>query len=127
MTKDAQGHRLSGATATAVTAYDQAVRTFNLVHGDAIGLFDTARQAAPELAMSHLGKAWVFTVANDPGRAPPRRSEPLCRRADSSPFLAAWVSSQILLARRYQSSPDTYHKTSLRRLMATSRSPDCEL
>ncbi len=67
MTQDAQGHHLSGATEAAVTVYDAAVRAFNLVHGDAIGLFDTARQAAPDFAMAHLGKAWVFTVANDPG------------------------------------------------------------
>ena len=68
MTQDAQGHHLSGAPpAAAVATYDQAVRAFNLVHGDAVGLFDTARQAAPEFAMAHLGKAWVFTVANDPG------------------------------------------------------------
>ncbi len=67
MTEDAQGHRLSGATEAAVTAYDQAVRAFNLVHGDAIGLFDAAREAAPDFAMAYLGKAWVFAVANDPG------------------------------------------------------------
>ena len=67
MTEDAQGHRLSGATEAAVTAYDQAVRAFNLVHGDAIGLFDAAREAAPDFAMAYLGKAWVFGVANDPG------------------------------------------------------------
>src|SRR5436853_548199 len=67
MMRDAQGYQLSGATEAAVTAYDQAVRAFNLVHGDAIGLFDTAREAAPEFVMAHLGKAWVFTVANDPG------------------------------------------------------------
>jgi tetratricopeptide (TPR) repeat protein len=67
MTQDAQGHRLSGANATAITLYDQAVRAFNLVHGDAVGLFDAAREAAPDFAMAHLGKAWVFTVANDPG------------------------------------------------------------
>jgi tetratricopeptide (TPR) repeat protein len=67
MIQDAQGHYLSGATAEAVTAYDQAVRAFNLVHGDAIGLFDTARQATPDCAMAHLGKAWVFALANDPG------------------------------------------------------------
>ena len=66
MIQDAQGHYLSGATAEAVTAYDRAVRAFNLVHGDAIGLFDTAREAAPDFAMAHLGKAWVYTVANDP-------------------------------------------------------------
>jgi len=67
MTEDAQGHRLSGATETTVTTYDQAVRAFNLVHGDAVGLFDAARRDAPEFAMAHLGKAWVFSVANDPG------------------------------------------------------------
>ena len=67
MPEDAQGHRLSGATAEAATAYDPAVRAFNLAHGDSIGLFDTAREAAPDFAMAYLGKAWVFTVANDPG------------------------------------------------------------
>ena len=67
MIQDAQGHHLSGATEAAVTAYDQAVRAFNLVHGDSIGLFDAAQQAAPHLAMAALGKAWVFALANDPG------------------------------------------------------------
>ena len=67
MIQDAQGHYLSGATEAAVTTYDQAVRAFNLVHGDAIGLFDAARDAAPDFAMAYMGKAWVFAVANDPG------------------------------------------------------------
>jgi tetratricopeptide (TPR) repeat protein len=67
MIQDAQGHHLSGATDEAAVTFDQAVRAFNLVHGDAIGLFDAALQAAPEFAMAYLGKAWVFTVANDPG------------------------------------------------------------
>ena len=78
MIEDAQGHRLSGATAAAVTAYDQAVRAFNLVHGDSIGLFEEARQAAPDFAMAHLGKAWVFAVANDPVLM----SQNGCRSAD---------------------------------------------
>ncbi len=67
MIQDAQGHHLSGATAEAAAAYDRAVRAFNLVHGDAVGLFEEAREAAPDFAMAHLGKAWVFAVANDPG------------------------------------------------------------
>ena len=66
MIKDAQGHDLSGATAEAVDAYDEAVRAFNLVHGDAVGLFDKARETAPGCAMPHLAKAWVFALANDP-------------------------------------------------------------
>ena len=67
MLQDAQRHHLSGATEAAATAYDQAVRAFNLVNGDAVGLFDAACQAAPDFAMAYLGKAWVFALANDPG------------------------------------------------------------
>jgi tetratricopeptide (TPR) repeat protein len=67
MIRDAQEHVLSGATDEAVIAYNNAVRAFILVHGDAISQFDTARQATPDFAMAHLGKAWVFTLANDPG------------------------------------------------------------
>jgi tetratricopeptide (TPR) repeat protein len=67
MIRDAQGHPLSGATETATSTYDAAVRAFNLVHGDAVALFDEAREAAPDFVMAHLGKAWVFALANDPG------------------------------------------------------------
>ena len=66
MIADAQGHHLSGATVEAATAYDQAVRAFNLVSGDSLGLFDRAIEAAPDFAMAYLGKAWVFALANDP-------------------------------------------------------------
>jgi tetratricopeptide (TPR) repeat protein len=67
MIEDAQGHRLSGATPSAAVVYDRAARAFNLVHGDAVGLFDAAREAEPGFAMAHLGKAWVLAAANDPG------------------------------------------------------------
>ena len=66
MVEDAQEHSLSGATSEAAAAYDRAVRAFNLVCGDAVGEFDAARAAAPEFAMAHLGKAWVFALGNDP-------------------------------------------------------------
>ena len=66
MQKDAQGHSVSDATADAIEAIDQAVRAFTLVHGDAIKLYDTARELAPGCAMAHLGKAWIFALANDP-------------------------------------------------------------
>jgi hypothetical protein len=66
MIQDGQGHRLSGATEEAATRYDQAVRAFNLVHGDVVGQFDAVRQLAPDFAMAHLGKAWVLAIANDP-------------------------------------------------------------
>jgi tetratricopeptide (TPR) repeat protein len=67
MIQDAQGHKLSGATAEVAVPYNNAIGAFILVHGDAIGQFDVARQAAPDFAMAHMGKAWVFVLANDPG------------------------------------------------------------
>jgi tetratricopeptide (TPR) repeat protein len=66
MNQDAQGHSLSGTTPEAVAAYDEAVRAFTIVYGDAIGSFDAAREAAPDFAMAHLGKAWLLIMANDP-------------------------------------------------------------
>src|SRR5215472_13129049 len=66
MIKDAQGHQLSGATPEAAAAYDLAVRAFNLVHGDAVGLFQEEQKAAPDFAMAYLGSAWVFALGNDP-------------------------------------------------------------
>jgi tetratricopeptide (TPR) repeat protein len=69
MQLDAQGHVLSGATPESAALYDQAVRAYNLVYGDAVGLFEAARQAAPDFAMAHLGKAWLFALAFDPGLA----------------------------------------------------------
>jgi len=67
MTEDAQGHHLTGATGPAAEIYNEAARAFHLVHGDAVGLFDKARDMAPGFAMASLGKAWVLALANDPG------------------------------------------------------------
>src|SRR5260221_2129746 len=94
MSQDAQGHRLSGATEAAVADYDQAVRAYNLVHGDSIGLFESARAAAPEFAMAYLGPAWVFAVANDPGlltlaRALVDAAQPLSLNEREAAHLAA--------------------------------------
>jgi tetratricopeptide (TPR) repeat protein len=63
--RDAQGHELSGATTEAIAHFDRAVRAFTLVCGDAGGLYDAARKAAPDLVMAYLGKAWPLTLAND--------------------------------------------------------------
>jgi tetratricopeptide (TPR) repeat protein len=67
MIKDAQEQAVSGATADAVTLYDQAVRAYNTGYGDALGLFDKTIEAAPEFAMAHMAKAWMFVLTNDPG------------------------------------------------------------
>src|SRR4029078_5578854 len=66
MRKDAQCQVVSGATAKSAADYDGALRAFNLGYGDSVGLFDAAREASPEFVMAHLGKAWLFVLANDP-------------------------------------------------------------
>jgi tetratricopeptide (TPR) repeat protein len=66
MLRDAQGQAVSGATPEAVAVFDRAVRAFTLVYGNTLGLYETARQAAPDFVMAQLGKAWVLSLASDP-------------------------------------------------------------
>src|SRR5215467_13473269 len=65
MIRDAQGLSLTGATDATAAQYDRAVRAFNLACGDAVGLLDAAREAAPGFVMAHLAKAWLFILARD--------------------------------------------------------------
>jgi len=65
MTTDAQGLELIGASQAAAEAFDEGVRAFALSYGDTLGAFDAARQASPGCTMAHIGKAWVFALAND--------------------------------------------------------------
>jgi len=66
MNKDLQGNTLTGATADAVTSYDQAVRSFNIYRGDPEALIDAAIAAAPEFATAHLFKAGIYATASEP-------------------------------------------------------------
>ncbi len=69
MLTDRQGNALSGATADAVTIYDQAVEAFNLYRGDPVALTDSAIAAAPEFAMAHILKGYLYAVATEPEAA----------------------------------------------------------
>ena len=66
MTRDAQGHDLTSATAEAANSIDAAVRAYALAYGDPMGHFDAALAAAPDCAMAELGKAWLLAMSNDP-------------------------------------------------------------
>ena len=74
MIKDAQGQSVTGATTDAIALYDQAVRAFNVGYGDVAGLFDAARNAAPDFVMAHLEKAWLLAFARDPTVTPHART-----------------------------------------------------
>lgn len=63
---DAQGNALSGATAEAVSLFDQSVEAFNIYRGDPVGLADRAIATAPGFAMAHILKAHLFGLATEP-------------------------------------------------------------
>jgi tetratricopeptide (TPR) repeat protein len=66
MTKDRQGHTLSGATPEAAALYEKAVEAFNVYHGDPMALLAEAIEAAPRFAMAHLLKAHLLGLATEP-------------------------------------------------------------
>jgi hypothetical protein len=53
----------------AAEKFNRGVRVFTLGCGDLLGEFDAAIAADPSYAMGHLGKAWIFALATDPGAA----------------------------------------------------------
>jgi hypothetical protein len=66
MITDRQGHPLTGATADAVSHFDQAVSEFNVYRGDPLAAADRALAAAPGFVMAHLLKAWLHALATEP-------------------------------------------------------------
>lgn len=69
MITDRQGNTLSGATAETARLFDQAVEAFNIYRGDPVALVDSAIAAAPDFAMAHIFKAWLYVLATEPAAA----------------------------------------------------------
>ncbi|MFV0298869.1 MAG: hypothetical protein ACK5JT_22430 [Hyphomicrobiaceae bacterium] len=65
MVRDAQGHDLSEANATAARHLDDAIRAFVLVHGDVLAHLKLAHEQSPRAAMVALTKVWVQILSND--------------------------------------------------------------
>ena len=84
MSSDRQGNRLSGATTSAASDYDQALAEFNLYRGDPVATVDRALAAAPGFAMAHVLKAYLLGLA--PSRRPRPRRPTLSRRRAASPW-----------------------------------------
>ena len=66
MFSDVRGLILSGATAEAVSMFDQAVDAFSIYRGDPVGLLNQAIRTAPEFAMAHILKAHLLALATEP-------------------------------------------------------------
>ncbi len=84
MITDRQGNALSGATAEAVTYFDQAVEAFNIYRGDPLALIDSALEAAPNFAMAAILKAYLFGLATEP--AATAEAKTLVERAKAMPL-----------------------------------------
>ena len=65
-TRDLYGLPLSGATPTAADAYNQALSEFRCLRGDPLGRLQQALDAAPNLFMAHLLKAWLLLTGTEP-------------------------------------------------------------
>lgn len=69
MFTDHQGNGLSGASADAVELYGQALESFNLYRGDPFAPLERAIRAAPQFAMAHILKAYLYAVTTEPAAA----------------------------------------------------------
>ena len=66
MLTDRQNNPVTGATTEAVDHFNAAVKAFNIYRGDPVALVDSATDAAPEFAMAHILKAYLYGVATEP-------------------------------------------------------------
>ena len=69
MKHDMQDNLISGATPEAAAYFEKAVFAFNVYRGDPVALTDQAISAAPDFAMAHILKAYLFALATEPGAA----------------------------------------------------------
>lgn len=102
----------SGANEAAVAHFDAAVRAFNIYRGDPVALADQAIEAAPEFAMAHILKAYLFGLATEPEATLEAKSvletaKPLARTENEKSHVAAlealvsnnWTEAAVRLDR----------------------------
>ena len=66
MITDRQSNALSGASAAAAAAFDEAVRSFNIYRGHPLARLDEALRDSPDFAQAHLFKAFILGLATEP-------------------------------------------------------------
>jgi hypothetical protein len=71
---DRQGHRLSGASAAAVEAYDQAAHELLCMVEDPVASVERALAASPRMVMAHVLKAWLNLLGTEPAALPTARA-----------------------------------------------------
>lgn len=66
MRYDKHDNQISGANAEAIDYFERAVSAFNVYRGDPVALTESAISAAPDFAMAHILKAYLFALATEP-------------------------------------------------------------
>ncbi len=68
--KDALGHPLSGASASSLEPYEQALRELRCYIGDPLGSIDRALAHSPRFTLAHLVRAYLNLLGTEPAGAP---------------------------------------------------------
>ena len=63
---DASGHRISGANAEALAAFEQGARELLCLVDDPLASTERALAASPEMTMAHVLKAWLHLLGTEP-------------------------------------------------------------
>jgi tetratricopeptide (TPR) repeat protein len=63
---DASGHRVSGANAEALAAFEQGARELLCLVDDPLASTERALAASPEMTMAHVLKAWLHLLGTEP-------------------------------------------------------------
>jgi hypothetical protein len=71
--QDALGHDLSGATGSALDAYEQASHELRCLIGDPLASAQRALALAPDFTMAHLLAAYLNLLGTEPGGVAPAR------------------------------------------------------
>lgn len=80
---DANGLPLTGATPTALVAYDRALADYQSWRSGADTHVEVALHEAPQFVMAHVLQAWLLVCSRDPQRA--RSARPVIARAAALP------------------------------------------
>ena len=65
-TIDASGHRVSGANAESLAAFEQGARELLCMVDDPLASVERALAASPEMPMAHVLKAWLHLLGTEP-------------------------------------------------------------
>jgi hypothetical protein len=68
--RDFAGYAVTGATADGLANFERAAHLFRNYIGDPVAAVDAAITAAPEMAMAHVLKAYLFLLGTEPAGLP---------------------------------------------------------